>query len=67
MYAFFRSENKDFIRSYSYPIMTMNVLISWTLYPLLIIFQLFIYFLSKYYYWHRFDIHFPKFVVEENE
>ena len=67
LYAFVRSENKDFIRSYSYPIMTMNVLISWTLYPLLIIFQLFIYFLSKYYYWHRFDIHFPKFVVEENE
>jgi len=67
LYAFIRSENKDFIRSYSYPIMIMNVLISWTLYPLLMIFQLFVYYLSKYYYWHRFNVHFPKFVIDENE
>ena len=67
LYSFIRSKNKDFVRSYSYPIMIMNVLISWTLYPLLLIFQLFVYYLSKYYYWHRFNIHFPKFVIEENE
>ena len=66
-YSFFRLKNKDFIRSYSYPIMIMNILISWTLYPILLIIQLFIYYFSKYYYWHRFNIHFPKFVIEENE
>jgi len=67
IYTFIRSKKKDFIRSYSYPIMIMNVLISWTLYPFLLIVQLFIYYLSKYYYWHRFNVHFPKFVIEENE
>ena len=66
-YSSFRSKNRDFIRSYSYPIMIMNILISWTLFPFLLIFQLIIYYLSKYYYWHRFDIHFPKFAIEENE
>tara|TARA_B100001142_G_scaffold327183_1_gene384229 strand:- start:3603 stop:4070 length:468 start_codon:yes stop_codon:yes gene_type:complete len=66
-YSFFRSKNRDFIRSYGYPIMIMNILLSWTLFPFLLIFQLIIYYLSKYYYWHRFDIHFPKFVIEENE
>ena len=67
IYTFIRSKKKDFIRSYSYPIMIMNVLISWTLYPFLLIVQIFIYYLSKYYYWHRFNVHFPKFVIEENE
>ena len=66
-YAFFRGEKKDFIRAYSYPVMIMNILISWTLYPFLLIVQLIIYYLSKYYYWHRFNIHFPKFAIEDNE
>ena len=65
-YAFLRSEDKDFIRAYSYPIMVMNILISWTLYPFLLIIQLIIYYLSKYYYWHRFNTHFPKFVIEDD-
>ena len=67
LYSFFRSKNRDFIRSYSYPIMIMNILLSWTLFPFLLIFQLIVYYLSKYYYWHRFDVHFPKFTIEENE
>ena len=67
IYSFIRSENKDFIRAYTYPVMVMNILISWTLYPFLLIVQFLIYYLSKYYYWHRFNIHFPKFVIEENE
>ena len=66
-YSFFRSKNRDFMRSYSYPIMIMNILISWTLFPFLLIFQLIVYYLSKYYYWHRFDVHFPKFAIEEDE
>ena len=67
IYAFIRSEFKDFVRCYSYPIMIMNILVSWTLYPILLFVQIIIYYLSKYYYWHRFNIHFPKFVIEENE
>ena len=66
-FSLFRSKHKDFYRAYSYPIMIMNVLISWTVYPILLVFQLFVYYLSKYYYWHRFNFHFPKFVIEENE
>ncbi len=66
-FALFRSKDKDFYRAYNYPIMVMNVLISWTVYPILLVFQLFVYYFSKYYYWHRFNFHFPKFVIEENE
>ena len=66
-FALFRAKDKDFYRAYNYPIMIMNVLISWTIYPILLVFQLFVYYFSKYYYWHRFNFHFPKFVIEENE
>ncbi len=66
IYSFLRGEDKDFIRSYTYPILVANVLISWTLYPLLLIFQILMYYLSKYYYWHRFNVHYPKFVIDEN-
>ena len=66
IFAFFRGLPKDFIRSFIYPIMVMNILLSWTLFPYLFVFILIVYFFSKYYYWHRFDMHFPKFVIEEN-
>ena len=66
-YCFFRGEEKDYIRAYTYPILIANILISWTLYPLLLIFQILIYYFSKYFYWHRFNFHYPKFVIEENE
>jgi len=66
-YAFFRSQKKDFIRSFTYPIMVINILLSWTIFPLLLIFQLVIYYISKYYFWHRFKIHFPTFLVEDSE
>ena len=67
IYAFLRSEEKDYIRSFNYPIMIMNILLSWTLFPFLFLAQFFIYYLSKYYYWHRFNIHFPKFAMDEND
>ena len=66
-YAFLRSSNKDYVRSFKYPIMILNILLSWTLFPFLFVAQFIIYYLSKYYYWHRFNIHFPKFVIDENE
>jgi len=66
-YAFFRSSKRDFVRSYNYPIMIMNVLLSWTLFPFLFLAQFIVYYISKYYYWHRFNVHFPKFVIEQND
>jgi len=67
IYTFLRSSNKDYIRSFRYSIMILNILLSWTLFPFLFLAQFIIYYLSKYYYWHRFDIHFPKFIIDENE
>ena len=67
LYAFLRSQKKDFIRSFTYPVMIINILLSWTFFPLLFIAQLIIYYLSKYYFWHRFDAHFPTFLVEDSE
>ena len=67
LYAFLRSQKKDFIRSFTYPVMIINILLSWTFFPLLFIVQLIIYYLSKYYFWHRFDTHFPTFLVEDSE
>jgi len=65
-YAFFRGQSRDYIRSFRYPILILNILLSWTLYPFLLIAQICIYFLSKYYYWHRFNIHFPSFVIDKD-
>ena len=67
IYGFFRGFPKDSIRSFIYPIMVINILLSWTLFPYLFLFVFIVFYISKYYYWHRFDIHFPKFVIEENE
>ena len=67
LYACFRSQKKDFFRSFTYPIMVINILLSWTLFPLLFIVQFFIYYISKYYFWHRFENHFPTFLVEDSE
>ena len=65
-FALFRGLPKDFIRSFIYPIMVINILLSWTLFPYLFMFILLNFYICKYYYWHRFDIHFPKFTIEEN-
>ena len=67
IYTVFRSEYKDYIRSFIYPILVLNILLSWTLFPFLFVAQLIIFYLSKYYYWHRFSIHFPKFAIDEND
>ena len=67
IYAFIRSEDKDYIRLFTYAILVLNILLSWTLFPFLFVAQFFIFYLSKYYYWHRFNIHFPKFVIDEKD
>ena len=67
IYGLVRGLPKDSIRSFIYPIMVVNILLSWTLFPYLFLFVFIVFYISKYYYWHRFDIHFPKFVIEDDE
>ena len=67
IYGLFRGLPKDSIRSFIYPIMVINILLSWTLFPYLFLFVFIVFYISKYYYWHRFDMHFPKFVIDEND
>ena len=67
IYGLFRGLPKDSIRSFVYPVMVINVLLSWTLFPYLFLFVFIVFYMSKYYYWHRFDMHFPKFVIDEND
>ncbi len=66
IFGFLRAQPKDYIRSFIYPIMVINILLSWTLFPYLFLFVFIVFYISKYYYWHRFDMHFPKFTIEEN-
>ena len=42
------------------------VLISLSYYPWLVVPLLCTYYLSKYYYWHRFDLHYPTFLVDND-
>jgi len=64
-YALIRGLEKDFIRSIRYSIGIFVFFIS-TVYPLIILPTIIVFYLSKYYYWHRFDIHYPTFLVAPN-
>ena len=63
-YAFFRMENKDILRLKSYPIAIFNLFMMF-IYPFLFISILIIFYISKYYYWHRFNVHYPTFLVDD--
>ena len=65
LYALLRNFDKDLSRSVKYPLFIFNFFIS-TIYPYLFIPLILIFYISKYYYWHRFDIHFPTFLVEND-
>lgn len=58
-----RSNRVDLVRTVRYSILINSVFI-YSVYPGFIWFAVAIYFLSKYYYWHRFNIHFPTLVIE---
>ena len=64
-YSFIRSEQKDFIRSFIYPLAIFNFFLM-TIFPYLFIFHFIIFYICKYYNWHRFDIHYPTFLVEND-
>ena len=64
-YSFLRSEYKDLIRSFTYPLAIFNLFLM-TIFPYLFIFHFILFYISKYYNWHRFDIHYPTFLVDND-
>ena len=65
LFALFRGYNKDILRAIRYPIFIMNFFVM-TIFPVLFIFSIVVFYFSKYYYWHRFDIHYPTFIVDND-
>ena len=65
LYALLRNLDKDVMRAVIYPIFIFNFFIS-TIYPYLFICLFIIFYISKYYYWHRFDFHYPTFLVKND-
>ena len=64
-FALLRGEEKDVIRAIRYPIFLLNFYV-FTIYPLLIFPVMISYYISKYYYWHRFSIHYPTLLVDND-
>ena len=58
-----RRMKKDVLRAIRYPIFILNFF-AFTIYPLLFVPLMITYCLSKYYYWHRFELHYPTFLVD---
>ena len=65
LFLLFRGAERDLIRAIRYPIFLLNFFL-FTIYPLLMIPLTIIFYLSKYYYWHRFDIHFPALAINDD-
>ena len=65
LFLVLRGREKDLIRSIRYPIFLLNFFI-FTIYPLSMIPMVIIYYFSKYYYWHRFDTHFPALAINDD-
>ena len=65
LYALFRNFNKDLVRAVRYPVFIFNFFV-FTIFPYLSIPLLVTFYISKYYYWHRFNVHFPTFLAEND-
>jgi hypothetical protein len=65
IFAAVRQMNKDILRAIRYPIFILNFF-TLPYYPLLVVPLFCTYYLSKYYYWHRFDLHYPTFLVDHD-
>ena len=65
LFLFFRGSERDLVRAIRYPIFLLNFFL-FTIYPLVMIPMTIIYYLSKYYYWHRFNIHFPALAINDD-
>jgi len=64
-FALFRNLERDILRAIRYPIFLLNFFV-FAIYPWLFVSVFIIYYFSKYYYWHRFDLHYPTFLVEND-
>jgi len=60
-----RAQNKDIIRSVRYPILLLNFYVM-MIYPLLFYPILITFYFTKYYYWHRFSLHYPTLLVDND-
>ena len=58
-----RRMKKDVLRAIRYPILILNFF-ALSVYPWLFVPIAITYYLSKYYYWHRFELHYPTFIVD---
>ena len=65
LFALFRRLDKDILRAIRYPIFILNFF-ALTVYPYLALPLIITFYLSKYYYWHRFDLHYPTFLVDDS-
>ena len=65
LFLIFRGKDKDILRSIRYPILLLNFYVL-TVYPLLFFPVVITYYITKYYYWHRFSIHYPTLLVEND-
>ena len=64
-FATFRQLYKDILRAIYYPIFIINFF-SFAYYPWLFLPVFCTYYLSKYYYWHRFSLDYPTFIVDND-
>ncbi len=65
LYALIRNLDKDILRAIRYPIFLLNFFV-FAIYPWLAVAVVSVYYFAKYYYWHRFDLHYPTFLVEND-
>ena len=61
--AVIRRLDKDILRAIRYPIFILNFF-AFSIYPWLFVPLIITYYLSKYYYWHRFELHYPTLLVD---
>ena len=65
VFTVIRRFEKDVLRAIRYPIFILNFF-TLSIYPWLFVPLLITFYLSKYYYWHRFDLHYPTFLVDHD-
>ena len=65
LYVLIRGLDKDYQRVFTYPVAIINFFCM-TIFPYLFILIFSIFYLTKYYNWHRLNFHFPTFLVEND-
>jgi hypothetical protein len=65
VFSVIRRFKQDVLRAIRYPIFILNFF-TLSIYPMLFIPIAITFYLSKYYYWHRFDLHYPTFLVDHD-